>query len=124
MKFTGILYQNNEITDLETFRKLPGELQAFLNQSNGLVALNGGIQIRGCVSEPSWISLREVWIGSLSLKETYNCLTDTDIPLAQDPFGDQFILRDGNVHRLNSEYGDLENLELDFNDCLEKTIEI
>jgi hypothetical protein len=121
MEFTGIIYRNDKITDLETFEKLPNELKAFLEQSNGLIAFNGGLQIRGCVSGPNWISLKEIWTGESNLFRTYTCLTETDIPFAQDPFGDQFILRDGFVYRLNSECGELQNLELGFNDFL-KTI--
>ncbi|MGL1889092.1 MAG: SMI1/KNR4 family protein [Reichenbachiella sp.] len=107
---------------METFKKLPVELANFLKQTNGLIALNGGIHIRGCVSQPNWISLDEVWTGESSLYRTYDCLTETDIPFAQDPFGDQFILRDETVWRLNSEYGELENLELSFNGFLNAVI--
>ena len=122
MEFTGVIYQNKEIDDLETYKKLPVELATFLKQTNGLIALNGGIHIRGCVIQPQWNSLKEVWTGESSLFRTYSCLTETDIPFAQDPFGDQFILRDGTVWRLNSEYGELESLELNFNGFLNAII--
>jgi len=122
MEFTGITYHNNEITDFETFEKLPNELRDFLKQSNGLIAFNGGLQIKGCTSNPDWISLQEVWNGKLRLVQTYDCLLETDIPFAQDPFGDQFILRDNLVYRLNSKFGELENLDLTFNKFIEAVV--
>lgn len=112
MQFTGVTYQNTELTDLPTFERLDGELKGFIEQVNGLVAYNGGIQFRGCVKDPKWISLEEVWTGASALYKTYDILTASDIPFAQDGFGDQFILRNNVVYRLSSEYGDLENLDV------------
>ncbi|QSE98990.1 SMI1/KNR4 family protein [Fulvivirga lutea] len=120
MEFTGIIYHNTDISDKSTFDKLPKELQDFFSQVNGIIAYNGGLQIRGCINEPEWISLEAIWS---DLHKTYDCLTKEDIPFAQDAFGDQFIWRNGHIHRLSAEFGELEDLELDFSSFLEKETE-
>jgi hypothetical protein len=118
MRFKNIIFENTEITDFETFEKLPNYLQEFLKHKNGFIALNGGIQFRGCVSKPSWLSIENIWLGNNSLLNTYESLSASDIPFAQDGFGDQFIIRDNNVLRLSLENGLLENLDLSFKEFL------
>jgi hypothetical protein len=39
-----------------------------------------------------------------------------DVPFGEDALGHQFVLRDGIVHRLDSEVGELESLDVDLAD--------
>ena len=50
--------------------------------------------------------------GELALYRGYRAIKETDVPFAQDCVADQFILRDGIVHKLYSETGDLQSLDL------------
>ena len=122
MKFKEVTYHNTEITDKGTYKRLPSELKEFYSEYNGLVICNGGLQFKGCVNEPKWISLRDVWTGLLSLHNTYKDLLESDIPFAQDCFGDQYLLRDGSVIRLSSESGDIDNLDLTFKQFIDEVI--
>lgn len=120
MNLTNITYRNELIEDRGTFDLLPSELKEFYLQCNGLVALNGGIQFRGCVFEPKWISLIEIWKGNSKLDIVYDVITKDDIPIAQDGFGDQYIYRDGQIYRLCCESGELENLNCSFTQFLKE----
>jgi hypothetical protein len=110
----GILFTGGELTDLVSFARLPSYLQTFLREQNGVVAYFGGLHIRGCVSEPSWHSLAAVWQGENAFWRTYDTVVETDIPFAQDCVGNQFLLRGDAVLFLDSETGELADLEVDF----------
>jgi hypothetical protein len=123
MKFTGVIFENKEITDQAIFDELPAEMQAFYSQMNGIVAYEGGFQVRGCVNDPDWFSLRKIWKGDWNLHETYDEVLPTDIPFAQDGFGDQFLLREGLVYKLHAEYGELEKIGVGFIDFMKLVTE-
>ncbi|QNH60966.1 SMI1/KNR4 family protein [Hymenobacter sediminicola] len=110
----GILYKGSELTDLVSFARLPSYLQAFLREQNGIVAYFGGLHIRGCVSDLSWHSLAEAWQGEQAFWRTYAIVQETDIPFAQDCAGNQFLLRGDAVLWLDTETGELADLEVDF----------
>ncbi|MCB2379090.1 SMI1/KNR4 family protein [Hymenobacter sp. BT635] len=110
----GILYTGGELTDLVSFARLPSYLQAFLREQNGVVAYFGGLHIRGCVSEPAWHALHPVWQGDTAFWRTYEAVLETDIPFAQDCVGNQFLLRGDAVLFLDTETGELADLEVDF----------
>ncbi|GAB3225658.1 hypothetical protein GCM10027346_07110 [Hymenobacter seoulensis] len=110
----GILYSGGELTDLVSFARLPSYLQAFLREQNGVVAYFGGLHIRGCVTEPTWHSLAEAWQGENAFWRTYDTVVETDIPFAQDCVGNQFLLRGDAVLFLDTETGELADLEVDF----------
>lgn len=110
MELPNTTYRNEIIEDRSTFDLLPNELKEFFLKCNGLVALNGGIQFKGCVNKPEWISLHETWKGKLKLLDVYESIAPNDIPFAQDAFGDQYIYRSGEIFQLNCESGELENL--------------
>jgi len=114
MRLEGITYVGTEITDKDTFDKLPLDLQVFLRAQNGLIAFNGGLQINSCSIEPDWNSIKYYWTGDSALFRAYDSLTEKDIPFGIDCVGDHFILRDNIVFRLSGETGDLENLKVDF----------
>ncbi|RFP65660.1 hypothetical protein D0N36_08190 [Hymenobacter lapidiphilus] len=110
----GILYTGGELTDLVTLARLPTYLQAFLRAQNGVVAYFGGLHIRGCVAAPGWHALAQVWQGERALWRTYGELRKSDIPFAQDCVGNQFLLRGDAVLLLDTETGELANLDVDF----------
>ncbi|MEM8883022.1 MAG: hypothetical protein AAGD14_03045 [Planctomycetota bacterium] len=87
---------------------IPKELEALLDERDGYV--EGALHVRGRAAEPAWHSLEEVWKGEHALHRLYRHVKPTDVPFAQDCLGDQFLLRDGAVHRLEAETGDIEQL--------------
>ncbi len=122
MNFKAITYHNTQITDKQTFDGLPSELKEFYREYNGLVICNGGLQFKGCINDPKWISLEDIWTGLSNLHSIYDEVLESDIPFAQDCFGDQYLWRDKQVIRLSSESGDIENLDLTFNQFLDEVI--
>jgi hypothetical protein len=110
----NITYTGQKIDDFESFGRLPDYLKDFLSRQNGLIAFDGGFHIRGCVLTPKWHSLGYAWDGELKLSALFDNLTPNDIPIAQDCFGDQYLIRDNQIIRLLTETGDLEFLETDF----------
>lgn len=123
VEFKGIIYLNHEMDGTETFELLPTDMQAFYKEVNGLVAYNGGFQIRGCGTAPSWNSLDEVWKGTNAFHTIYPNVRPEDIPFAQDCLGDQYIYRAGSIWHLLSETGELDDLELDFDEFIDEVIE-
>ncbi|MBC8082493.1 MAG: hypothetical protein H7Z21_04720 [Hymenobacter sp.] len=110
----GILYTGDELADLATFARLPVYLQAFLRERNGVVAYFGGLHIRGCVTEPAWHSLDAAWQRETAFWRTYDDVLEADIPFGQDCVGNQFLLRGDAVLLLDTETGELADLEVDF----------
>ncbi|HQU81676.1 MAG TPA: SMI1/KNR4 family protein [Pyrinomonadaceae bacterium] len=123
MKSQNISYTGTEITDEETFKKLPEDLQHLLKVHNGFIAFDGGLHIRGVTDFPDWHSIQKVWFGDFALYKLFPSLNKNDIPFGQDCLGDQFILRDKRVWQLNAETDDLENLNLTLNEFLERAEE-
>jgi hypothetical protein len=56
---------------------------------------------------PEWHSLRAAWRGPNAFHTLYESLQVTDIPFAQDLFGDQLFVRDGAVLQLAAESGEV-----------------
>ncbi|OWP64165.1 hypothetical protein CDA63_05405 [Hymenobacter amundsenii] len=110
----GIIYTGGELTDLVTLARLPVYLQTFLRAQNGMVAYFGGLHLRGCVAAPGWHSLAAVWQGERALWRTYAELKKSDIPFGQDCVGNQFLLRGDAVLFLDTETGELADLDVDF----------
>ncbi len=113
MELTEITYRGPDITDQDIFGKLSEDYQNLLRQANGFIAFAGGLHVRGACLTPEWHSIRKVWLGDFALYKLYSSLNQTDAPFAQDCVGDQFILREGMVHRLRAETGELHDLQMD-----------
>jgi hypothetical protein len=120
--FSNITYFGQNIDDQDTFDILPQYLKEFMTQSNGLIAFSGGIHFRGCVRTPEWHSLYHFWFGSYKLSDLFDEIDINDIPIAQDCFGDQFLIRKGHIIKLLSETGEVVSLETDFNGFIKQII--
>ena len=122
MEFPGITYSGPAVDDQELLAELPPALAALLGRSNGFVAYRGGLHLRGACAEPAWHSLRAAWRGPQSFAARYPIMVASDIPFAQDPLGDQFVLRDGSVLRLRAEFGALQPLGLALDEFFERVL--
>lgn len=122
-EFKGITYLNHEIDNIETLDLLPPDMKLFYQEVNGLVAYNGGFQIRGIGTQPSWNSLEDAWKGKDAFHKTYPNLRPDDIPFAQDCLGDQYVYRAGSIWQLLTETGELDDLELDFDEFIDEVTE-
>jgi hypothetical protein len=107
------MYIGPPIDDPEMLERLPAEYGALLSRANGYVAYHGGLHVRGACLAPEWHSLRAAWEGERAVHRLWPAISPSDVPFAEDALGDQFILRDGLVHRLAAETGDLESLDVD-----------
>lgn len=118
MRFEKVTYHLKEIDDQETLERLPLQMQAFLQQVNGMIAFGGGVHFRGCCQTPAWHSIRHAWMGEYAFHKDYDSIRSSDIPFAQDCMGDQFFWRDGQIIRLLAETDELEFLNVGFNEFL------
>lgn len=109
-----VTYQGPPIDDQETFERLPQPLRDLLLQVNGFVQYGGGFHVRGACMEPAWHSLRAAWSGELALSRLFPAVQESDIPFAEDCFGDQFLLRGEKVFLLHAEVGDVEEVSAEF----------
>jgi hypothetical protein len=107
---TGLTWSGPPIDDRGTLDALPADLRSLLESRNGFVAHQGGLHVRGACREPRWHSLGYWWRGDDALHRLFVAVRSTDIPFAQDALGNQFLLRDGEVHRLVAREGTLERL--------------
>ncbi len=123
MKEESITYKGNDLSDKEILEYLPKDLQNLLKKINGFVAFDDGLHIRGMVDSPEWHSLQSVWVGEFALHKLFSGLKESDIPFGQDCFGDQFLLRDKTVWKLNAETDEVENLGLTLKEFLAKAEE-
>jgi hypothetical protein len=107
------MYVGPPIDDHEILARLPAAYRDLLGRANGYVAFHGGLHVRGACQAPAWHSLRAVWEGAGALHRLFSAVRPTDVPFGEDALGDQFLLRDGLVHRLAAETGDMETLGVD-----------
>lgn len=113
----------SEITDAEILDRAPEDYRRLLNQPNGFILFDGGLHVRGAVLAPEWHSLRKVWLGDFALHKLFPAIGESDVPFAQDCLGDQFLLRDGVVHKLDAEIGEVESLGMDLETFLHRAHE-
>lgn len=119
MDFPHLTYSGPPIDDPELLGRLPAELVSILEERNGMVALLGGFHLRGACEAPAWHSLRAAMEGPLALHRLFPEVKPGDIPFAEEACGDQFLLRDGIVHRMAAETGDTGSLEIALRPFLE-----
>ena len=109
---TDCTYIGPPIDDEAILAELPTPLATLLRETNGFIAYGGGLHVRGACHTPAWHSLRYWWRGDDALYRQFSAVRPTDIPFAEDALGDQFLVRDGEVHRLLAEHGEVQALSL------------
>ncbi|HKW11015.1 MAG TPA: hypothetical protein VJO33_11600 [Gemmatimonadaceae bacterium] len=107
------MYVGPPIDDDEILDRVTAAHRNLLMRTNGYVAYDGGLHVRGACVAPAWHSLRAAWEGPDAIHRLFPVVAREDIPFAQEALGDQFLVRDEIVHRLHSETGDLESLDVD-----------
>lgn len=107
-EITHITATGAAIDDTDILSRVPEELSLLLQEENGFILYHGGLHVRGAVISPDWHSLRHAIQSPEAFHRIYDVVLPTDIPFAQDCFGDQFLLRDGKVLRLYAETGETE----------------
>jgi hypothetical protein len=119
-----ITYRGEPIADSDRLlaQNLPASLCEALVATNGVVALRGGLHVRGFVNEPRWHSIEAAWRGPDAFCRHYRSLTEKDVPFAQDALGDQFFLRDHQVWKLLAETDDAELIGESLDDFLESVL--
>lgn len=120
MDLPGLTYRGAALDDIDILDRLPMDLQQLLAQRNGFVAFRGGLHVRGACVEPRWHSLRAAMEGPESFAARFRTVKKDDVPFAQDVFGDQFILREGMVFKLDSYADQLEPVADDLVDFFGK----
>jgi hypothetical protein len=111
MNLQGVTFTGSA-ADPQLLEGLPSSYKELLAQLNGFVAFHGGLHIRGACSEPSWHSLQLARSGAESIQKLFSSVFPDDIPFGQDCMGDQYLLRNGIVHKLFGETAEVESLEL------------
>jgi hypothetical protein len=104
------MFRGPPIDDPDVLPKLSAAHRQLLETVNGYVAYHGGFHVRGACLFPTWHSLREAWSGANAIHRLFPAVSPEDVPFAQDALGDQFVLRDGCVWKLDAEIGELKSL--------------
>jgi hypothetical protein len=110
MAATDYSYIGPPIDDSAILVELPVPLVRLLAETNGFVAYDGGLHVRGACHAPSWHSLRYWWRGDDALHRQFSAVRASDVPFAEDALGDQYLIRDDEVHRLFAEQGEVQAL--------------
>ena len=111
-------YIGPAIDDPEILQNLPAPFSDLLHKINGFIIHRGALHVRGATHIPTWHSLRNVFVGNLALHKMYPEVLESDIPFGQDCVGDQFLLRNEIVCRLDAEIGKVESLEMSFEEFI------
>jgi hypothetical protein len=111
-------YIGPAIDDHEILQQLPAPLTDLLHKINGFIIHRGALHVRGASLIPTWHSIRNIFVGNLALHKMYPEVTESDIPFGQDCIGDQFLLRNGIVCKLDAEIGSVESLEMSFEEFI------
>lgn len=107
-----LMFRGPPIDDPDLLPRLSAAHRELLETVNGYVAYHGGLHVRGACLSPMWHSLREGWFGANAIHRLFSAVSPDDVPFAQDALGDQFVLRDGCVWKLDAEVGELNSLNM------------
>jgi hypothetical protein len=110
MNIPSITWIGESIDDTDLLSLLPSDLAQILNVVNGFILHNGALHVRGACLAPDWHSLRSALKGPQAFHILYESVRPSDIPFAQDQFGDHFLIRDSAIVRLVAETGEVEVL--------------
>ena len=113
-------YIGPPIDDFEILKRLPETVLTALHCQNGFILEGGGFHVRGACLNPAWHSLRAAWEGEFSLHRLFPQVDESDIPVAEDCFGDQFLLRGGHVLQLLGETGQIKETGNSWEEFIER----
>jgi len=119
---SNFTYKGPPIDDEDFLKVLPLELNKFLRKFNGFIFEKGLFHLRGVCKYPIWHSLKTALSGFRSIRTFFPILSQKDIPFSQDIYGNQFIIRDDNIFRLDVEKGSLDSLNLSFENFIRKIL--
>jgi hypothetical protein len=105
-----LIYSGGSLDDPDILQRVPDELAVALRTRNGCIGFLGGLHVRGACRAPAWHSLRHAWEGPDAVHSLFEEVLPTDVPFAEDAFGDQFLIRDGKIMRLSSELGEVNQM--------------
>ena len=112
MRPVNVSYVGPAIDDLALVTRLPEEIISAFRLQNGWIVADGGFHVRGACLKPDWHSLRAAWEGEFALCQLYSDVRETDIPIAEDVFGDQYLIREDRVVHLSGETGEVGETRL------------
>ena len=108
MSRTGVTWSGPRIDDLTIRQSLTSDLWNILTGENGFILNHGALHVRGACQSPEWHSLRAAMFGPTAFHEYYRNVQPSDIPFAQDMFGDQYLIRGQEILKLSAESDELE----------------
>ena len=82
------------------------------------ILYKGGLQIRSEGAPEKLLDVNSFLKGDLSLSDLYPSVLPGDYPIAQDCFGDQFLIRNNAVIKLMAETGDIEEYNCTWDEFL------
>ncbi len=121
MELNRITWLGESIDDVELLPEVPANLARLLSERNGFIVDEGALHMRGACLAPEWHSLRAAWRGPGAFHFLYSTVKPSDIPFAQDQFGDQFLIRDDAIVRLSGETGEVSHQANSLEEFLGKT---
>jgi hypothetical protein len=104
----GVTWSGPRIDDLTIRQSLTSDLWNMLTVENGFILSHGALHVRGACQSPEWHSLRAAMFGPMAFHHHYRSVLPSDIPFAQDMFGDQYLIRGKEILKLSAESDDLE----------------
>ena len=107
MQLHDVHFKGPPIDDPEILRVIPKSLASLLSGVNGYTQFSGAFHLRGACLEPAWHSLRVAWMGDHSFAKLYPGLSPRWIPFAEDCMGDQFLMTEQGIARLDAETGEV-----------------
>jgi hypothetical protein len=113
-------FVGSPIDDPSILDAVPEAISQSLHRLNGFISKEGGFHVRGGCSAPLWHSLRAAWKGEFALHRLFPLVKSSDIPFAEDCFGDQYLLRHDQIVRLHGETGEIEELHLSWSEFLSR----
>ncbi|EHI9243114.1 hypothetical protein J9100_004467, partial [Vibrio vulnificus] len=72
------------------------------------ILYSGGLQVRSHDAQERLLNVNTFLEGEFAFHNLYREVKASDFPIAQDCFGDQFLIRDNLVVKLNAETGEID----------------
>lgn len=79
-----------------------------LTEETMKILYSGGLQVRSHDAQQRLLNVNTFLEGEFAFHNLYREVKASDFPIAQDCFGDQFLIRDNLVVKLNAETGEID----------------